>query len=77
VLNDDKEFKVELDVTQFKPNEVSVKAVGNRVVVEGKHEEREDEHGLIQRHFKRTYLLPRVRNLSPLTCLGLLLLKLC
>ena len=58
--NDDKEFKVNLDVTHFKPNEISVKAIGNRIVVEGKHDERQDDHGIIQRYFKRTYMLPKV-----------------
>lgn len=59
VQNDDKEFKVNLDVTHFKPNEISVKAIGNRIVVEGKHDERQDDHGIIQRYFKRTYMLPK------------------
>lgn len=49
-----------LDVTHFKPEEIGVKAMGNRVIIEGKHEEKEDEHGSIQRYFKRTYMLPRV-----------------
>ncbi|KAI0225034.1 Protein lethal(2)essential for life [Lamellibrachia satsuma] len=56
---DEKEFKVNLDVTHFKPEEIGVKAMGNRVIIEGKHEEKEDEHGSIQRYFKRTYMLPR------------------
>jgi len=51
---------VNLDVTHFKPEEISVKVVGNQVTIEGKHEEREDDHGLIQRYFKRTYILPKV-----------------
>jgi len=31
---------------------------GNAVVVEGKHEERADDHGYISRHFVRRYVLP-------------------
>uniref|UniRef100_A0A1L8EFM6 Putative heat shock protein 23 n=1 Tax=Haematobia irritans TaxID=7368 RepID=A0A1L8EFM6_HAEIR len=52
-------FQVCLDVTQFKPNELTVKVVDNCVIVEGKHEEREDQHGYIQRHFVRRYVLPK------------------
>ncbi|XP_068139886.1 heat shock protein 27 [Drosophila tropicalis] len=52
-------FQVCMDVSQFKPNELSVKVVDKTVVVEGKHEEREDGHGLIQRHFVRKYTLPK------------------
>ncbi|XP_055841253.1 heat shock protein 23-like [Episyrphus balteatus] len=52
-------FQVCMDVQQFKPSELSVKVVDNFVVVEGKHEEREDDHGFISRHFVRRYALPR------------------
>ncbi|CAK9826430.1 Protein lethal(2)essential for life [Anthophora retusa] len=51
-------FKVMLDVQQFKPEEISVKLVDRSVVVEAKHEERKDEHGLISRQFLRKYWLP-------------------
>ena len=47
-----------LDVQQFRPRELTVKTVGGFVVVEGKHEEREDEHGFISRQFTRRYVLP-------------------
>uniref|UniRef100_T1GJQ3 SHSP domain-containing protein n=1 Tax=Megaselia scalaris TaxID=36166 RepID=T1GJQ3_MEGSC len=40
-------------------NELSVKVVDDCVVVEGKHEEREDEHGYISRQFVRRYTLPK------------------
>uniref|UniRef100_A0A1I8PGA1 SHSP domain-containing protein n=1 Tax=Stomoxys calcitrans TaxID=35570 RepID=A0A1I8PGA1_STOCA len=52
-------FQVCMDVSQFKPSELTVKTVDNVVIVEGKHEEREDEHGMIQRHFVRKYTLPK------------------
>lgn len=52
-------FQVSLDVQQFKPNEVTVKIQDNTLVVEGKHEEREDQHGVISRHFIRKYSLPK------------------
>lgn len=43
---------------QFKPDEITVKTVNNFVIVEGKHEERQDEHGFISRQFQRRYKLP-------------------
>ena len=52
-------FQVCMDVQQFKPSELNVKVVDNCIVVEGKHEEREDEHGYISRHFVRRYALPK------------------
>lgn len=53
-------FQANIDVQQFKPNEVTVKVVDNMVIVEGKHEERQDnESGYISRIFTRKYLLPQ------------------
>jgi HSP20 family molecular chaperone IbpA len=52
-------FQVCVDVQQFNPNEISVKTVDNFVVIEGKHEEREDDHGFISRQFTRRYALPK------------------
>jgi crystallin alpha B len=51
-------FQVNLDVQQFKPDELTVKTVNDYVVIEGKHEERKDEHGFISRQFQRRYKLP-------------------
>ncbi|XP_050294586.1 protein lethal(2)essential for life isoform X1 [Anthonomus grandis grandis] len=51
-------FEVILDVQQFAPNEITVKTTGNSITVEGKHEEKQDEHGFISRHFVRRYVLP-------------------
>jgi len=58
IQNDKNNFKVNLDVQQFKPDEVSVKVVDGYVVVDGKHEERSDEHGYISRQFTRRYKVP-------------------
>lgn len=52
-------FQVCMDVQHFKPSELSVKVIDNSIVVEGKHEEREDDHGYISRHFVRRYALPK------------------
>jgi crystallin alpha B len=50
-------FEANLDVQQFKPEEITVKVSDNTVTVEGKHDERVDEHGYISRHFVRRYVL--------------------
>ncbi|KAL5290806.1 CRYAB.2 family protein [Megaselia abdita] len=52
-------FQVCMDVQQFKPSELTVKVVDDCVVVEGRHEEREDDHGYISRQFMRRYTLPK------------------
>lgn len=51
-------FQINLDVQQFSPEEISVKVTENSILVEGKHEEKQDEHGYISRHFVRRYALP-------------------
>lgn len=59
------QFQVNLDVQQFAPNEISVKTTGdNTIVVEGKHEERPDEHGYVSRHFVRRYVLPEGHDVN-------------
>ncbi|XP_055625547.1 protein lethal(2)essential for life-like [Toxorhynchites rutilus septentrionalis] len=55
---DSNQFQINLDVQQFQPDELSVKTVDDTVVVEGKHEEKQDEHGYVSRHFVRKYVLP-------------------
>ncbi len=59
VSNQKGEFKVNLDVQQFKPEEINVKIVDDFLVVEGKHEEKQDKHGFISRQFTRRYKLPK------------------
>lgn len=62
---DEDKFEVDLDVQQFTPEEITVKISGDRtVIVEGKHEERQDEHGFVCRHFIRKYFLPKCYNIE-------------
>ncbi|XP_065089937.1 protein lethal(2)essential for life-like [Ochlerotatus camptorhynchus] len=58
VKADKEKFQINLDVQQFTPNEISVMVSQNSIVIEGKHEEKQDEHGFISRQFKRRYMLP-------------------
>lgn len=62
---DKEKFQANLDVQQFKPEEITVKVTGENVLtIEGKHEEKQDEHGYIQRHFVRRYVVPKGYDLS-------------
>lgn len=57
---DKEKFQANLDVQQFKPEEISVKVTGdNQITIEGKHEEKSDDHGQIYRHFIRRYAIPK------------------
>ncbi|KYM84604.1 Protein lethal(2)essential for life [Atta colombica] len=64
---DNDNFQVILDVQQFSPDEITVKTIDNHVVVEAKHEEKQDEHGYISRHFVRRYVLPPSHDLVNIT----------
>ncbi|KAJ8707421.1 hypothetical protein PYW08_010673 [Mythimna loreyi] len=55
---DKDKFQVNLDVQHFAPEEICVKTVDGYIVVEGKHEEKKDQHGYISRQFTRRYALP-------------------
>uniref|UniRef100_A0A0N5AG80 SHSP domain-containing protein n=1 Tax=Syphacia muris TaxID=451379 RepID=A0A0N5AG80_9BILA len=50
---------VSLNVSQFRPDELSVNVRGNTLIVEGHHAERsEDDMSKVERHFIRKYDLP-------------------
>ncbi|KAL8581787.1 hypothetical protein ACOMHN_043205 [Nucella lapillus] len=59
VVNTDKEFRANIDVNHFAPEEISLKTRDNRVIIHARHEERPDEHGFIMREFTRQYVLPK------------------
>jgi len=65
---DDNHFEVKLDVQQFTPEELTVKMVDNFMVIEGKHEEKQDEHGFISRQFVRRYAIPEDVKQDEITC---------
>lgn len=58
IKTDKNKMTINLDVLHFAPEELTVKIVGKFIVVQGKHEERKDDHGFISRKFTRRYPLP-------------------
>lgn len=59
ITMDNEKFQVNVDVQHFAPEEINVKVVDGQVTIEGKHEEKKDEHGYISRRFVRKYTLPQ------------------
>ena len=58
IKKNDENFKVSLDLSPFRYNEITVKVTNNFIIVDAKHDEREDEFGFISRQFTRKYILP-------------------
>ncbi|ULT86132.1 hypothetical protein L5515_005909 [Caenorhabditis briggsae] len=58
VIDSDKEYNVSVDVSQFEPEELKVNIVDNQLIIEGKHAEKTDKYGQVERHFIRKYNLP-------------------
>lgn len=58
---DNNKFQANFDVQHFKPEEICVKVSEDKrtVTIEAEHEEKQDEHGQIYRHFVRKYTLPK------------------
>jgi HSP20 family molecular chaperone IbpA len=52
------DFSIALDVASFQPEEISVRVKDRDIIVEARHEERQDEHGYVARQFTRRYKLP-------------------
>ncbi|XP_023304384.2 heat shock protein 23-like [Lucilia cuprina] len=51
-------YQVSMNVSEFKPEELTVKVVDNHVIVEGKSEEQHDNSGYVSRYFVRRVALP-------------------
>lgn len=61
---DSKGFTALVDVHAFEPNEISVKTIDHIIVVECKHDSKEDNHGFVERHFVRKFNLPNEYDMS-------------
>ncbi|KAJ8396408.1 hypothetical protein AAFF_G00019850 [Aldrovandia affinis] len=68
VRSDRDKFSVHLDVKHFSPDELNVKVDDDYVDIQGKHGERQDDHGYISREFHRRYRLPPSVDQSAITC---------
>ena len=61
---DSKGFSALIDVHSFEPKEISVKTIDHVIVVECKHDSKEDGHGSVERHFVRKFNLPNEYDMS-------------
>ncbi|KAK9744955.1 Hsp20/alpha crystallin family [Popillia japonica] len=62
-------FEINLDVQYFTPEEITVKLNENGfIIVDAKHNEKEDEHGYVSRHFVRRYPIPPGVNRHQIRC---------
>jgi len=67
--NDQFEIQVRMDVAHFRPEEVSVvHDVSGSVLIEGRHEERNDGEGHVSRAITRRYSLPNDIDTDQMTC---------
>ncbi|XP_053619109.1 protein lethal(2)essential for life-like [Plodia interpunctella] len=57
-------FQINVDVQHFSPDEITVKTSDGFIVIEGKHEEKKDEHGFVSRQFSRRFKLPEDINVD-------------
>ncbi|CAL7948311.1 unnamed protein product [Xylocopa violacea] len=64
VQADKNKFEVTLDVSQFAPEEVNVKVSDQNVIVEAKHDEKEEGHSWVSRQFVRKYIVPSQCNID-------------
>ncbi|XP_006638940.1 alpha-crystallin A chain [Lepisosteus oculatus] len=68
VRSDRDKFTIYLDVKHFSPDDLNVKIIDDYVEIQGKHGERQDDHGYISREFHRRYRLPSNMDQSGITC---------
>ncbi|XP_066585922.1 alpha-crystallin B chain isoform X3 [Prorops nasuta] len=58
---DNKMLKLRFDVSQYKPEEIVVKTVDNKLLVNAKHEEKTESKS-VYREYNREFLLPKGTN---------------
>ncbi|CAJ0950291.1 unnamed protein product, partial [Mesorhabditis belari] len=58
IVDNEVEFKFTIDVSQFEPDELKVNIIDNDLVIEAKHDEKDDKFGTIARSFVRKFRLP-------------------
>jgi len=63
----DESLHVVMDVSSFGAEDLKVSVVGSQIVVEGRHAEKSDELGSIERHFVRKFQLPRLASPETVT----------
>ncbi|XP_049448322.1 alpha-crystallin A chain-like [Epinephelus fuscoguttatus] len=51
-------YVIYLDVKHFSPEELSVNVTDEYIIIHGKHDGRQDDHGFVSREFERKYKLP-------------------
>jgi HSP20 family molecular chaperone IbpA len=71
-------FRAAVDVHDYKPDEIKLKTIGHTILIELKHEEKEDEFGFISRNFRKKFVLPPnmdIEKISSWTSGGVLYLK--
>merc|ERR1712211_200666 len=59
VEEDNARMEVRIDASEYKLEELKVSVQSGRLLVEGRHEKKEDGSGYIQRSFSRSYTLPK------------------
>lgn len=64
IVQDDEKFQVQIDVRNFNPKEITVKAVDNLVKIEATHEEKSNEMGYLARHLVRSFTIPKGHELK-------------
>ncbi|KAI1294854.1 Alpha-crystallin A chain [Halotydeus destructor] len=69
VKDEGDKFQVNLDVSHFKPEELTVtQSPDGFLIIKGQHKERTDDHGFISREFTRRYLLPKDVEMDMMAC---------
>ncbi|CAG2251625.1 CRYAB [Mytilus edulis] len=67
VKYDSKKLEIKLDVSMYKPEELNVTIAEDRLIIKGKHEQKEDNHGFITREFTREFVIPENIDIDGIT----------
>jgi len=55
---DNKKFEIKLDIGEYSSEDLNVKITGDRLIISGKHQEKQDKYGSVSREFTRHFVIP-------------------
>ncbi|VDK61847.1 unnamed protein product [Gongylonema pulchrum] len=58
IVNNATEFAVEMNVAQFRPEDLKVSLRNDELIIEGHQKQQRDQYGTVERHFVRRYAIP-------------------
>lgn len=69
LICEDGKFRGSVDVHDYRPEEIKVKTIGHTILIELKHDEKDDGFGVVTRSFSKKFILPLTMDMAKIRLL--------